>query len=196
MAVRGRPRVFDVDGALDAAILVFWERGYEGTTLDDLTEAMGIARPSLYAAFGNKEGVFRRAVARYAEVDMAYVAEALTKPTPREVARHYLHQNVLAITQPDRPPGCLSIQGGLAGSTADQAVVDFLRDSRRAGEQAIAARLQEFVDDGRLPAGEDAAELATFLVATTSGMAVEAVNGASRATLMAVADRALTAFPA
>jgi AcrR family transcriptional regulator len=112
VAERGRPREFDLDVALDAAIEVFWRQGYEGTTLDDLTRAMGINRPSLYAACGNKEETFMRAVARYAQVDMAHVDEALGQPTARAVAKHFVRSNVLAITDPSKPPGCLSIQGG------------------------------------------------------------------------------------
>ena len=143
MAERGRPREFDLDVALDAAIEVFWRQGYEGTTLDDLTRAMGINRPSLYAAFGNKEETFKRAVARYAQVDMAYVDEALDQPTARAVAEHYVRSNVLAITDPSKPPGCLSIQGGLSGATTDQRVVDFLNSSRAAGEARFAERFAQ-----------------------------------------------------
>src|SRR6478752_8329148 len=113
MAARGRPRGFDTDEALDRAVEVFWRQGYEGTTLDDLTGAMGINRPSLYAAFGNKEATFRRAVERYSQVDMSYVAEALAQTTTRAVAEHYLRSNVVAITRPGKPAGCLSVQGGL-----------------------------------------------------------------------------------
>src|ERR1700712_3712989 len=94
MAERGRPRTFELEDALDYAITVFWRQGYEGTSLEDLTEAMGISRPSLYAAFGNKEETFKRAVERYATVDMAYVDEAIAEPTARLVAEHYLRSNV------------------------------------------------------------------------------------------------------
>src|SRR6478735_6461503 len=150
-ATRGRPRSFDPDAALDRAIEVFWRQGYEGTTLDDLTGAMGINRPSLYAAFGNKEATFRRAVERYAEVDMAYVGEALAEPTARRVAEHYLRSNVAAITQPGKPAGCLSVQGGLAGSAEDERVVRFLADSRAGGERRMADRFRRARDDGDLP---------------------------------------------
>ncbi|WP_390623449.1 TetR/AcrR family transcriptional regulator [Subtercola endophyticus] len=112
MPVRGRPREFDLDEAIDQAVEVFWRQGYEGATLDNLTAAMGISRPSLYAAFGNKGDTFKLAVARYAEIDMAYVGEAIAQPAARAVAEHYLRSNVAAITGPGRPAGCLSIQGG------------------------------------------------------------------------------------
>ncbi|GGF14890.1 TetR/AcrR family transcriptional regulator [Subtercola lobariae] len=196
MAERGRPRGFDLDDALDAAIDVFWRQGYEGTTLDDLTRSMGINRPSLYAAFGNKEQTFKLAVGRYARVDMAYVDEALDQPTARTVAEHYLQSNVLAITDPAKPPGCLSIQGGLAGATTDQRVVDFLASSRAAGEARFAGRFARAIDEGDLGRDEDPVDLAKYLNTVSSGLAVQAAGGASRVALLRVAERALRAFPA
>ncbi|MHA7264297.1 TetR/AcrR family transcriptional regulator [Arthrobacter sp. TMN-37] len=195
MAVRGRPREFDVDEALERAVDVFWRQGYEGTTLEDLTRAMSISRPSLYAAFGNKEGTFRQAIGRYARVEMAYIDVALAKPTAREVAEHYLRANVESITLPDRPPGCLSIQGGLSGHPGDQQVVEFLNESRNAGEARFVRRFQEAIETGDLPATEDPADLARYLATVTAGLAVQAASGASRAELAKVAERALTAFP-
>lgn len=195
MAVRGRPREFDVDVALERAGYVFWRQGYEATTLDDLTTAMSISRPSLYAAFGNKEATFRLAVERYALVEMAYVDEALAKPTAREVATHYLRSNVEAITMDGRPPGCLSIQGGLAGHPQDQQIVDFLTATRNAAEARFTQRFQEAIDAGDLPESEDPADLARYLAAVTAGLAVQASSGASRSNLAAVAERALSAFP-
>lgn len=195
MADRGRPREFDVDQALQRAVDVFWRQGYEATTLEDLTRAMGISRPSLYAAFGNKEGAFRQAVERYARVEMAYVQEALCKPTAREVAAHYLRSNVEAITMEGKPRGCLSIQGGLAGHAQDQRVVDFLAASRQAGQDKFSQRFQEAIDAGDLAPSEDPGELAQYLTTVTAGQAVQAASGASRSTLAATAERALRAFP-
>ena len=195
MAGRGRPREFDVDEALDRAVDVFWRQGYEGTTLEDLTTAMSISRPSLYSAFGNKEGTFRLAIDRYAKIEMAYVEEALAKPTVREVAEHYLRGNVIAITLPGRPAGCLSIQGGLVGHPQDQPIVDFLSSSRRAGEARIAERIQEGIDAGDLPRTENAADLARYLATATAGLAVQAAGGATREELMPIVDRFLAAFP-
>ncbi|GAA1764858.1 TetR/AcrR family transcriptional regulator [Agromyces humatus] len=192
---RGRPREFDVDEALDRVIEVFWRHGYDGTTLDDLTAATGVNRPSLYAAFGHKEQIFEHALDRYARVDMAYVGEAIAQPTAAAVARHYLHENVFAITAPDRPRGCLSIQAGLAGRTADQGVVKLLRDKRAEGESALAARLSRAIHEGDLADAEDPRDLARFLSTVSAGLAVQAAAGASTADLMRVADRALSAFP-
>jgi len=195
MAGRGRPRGFDADEALDAAVEVFWRQGYEGTTLDDLTSAMGINRPSLYAAFGNKEETFKQAVARYAEVDMAYVGDALEEPTALAVAEHYLRSNVRAITTPGKPAGCLSIQGGLAGSAEDQRIVRFLADSRASGEHRLTERFRRAVAEGDLGPDERPADLAKYLVTVSAGLAVQASAGASRASLQRVAERALRAFP-
>jgi AcrR family transcriptional regulator len=195
MATRGRPRTFDLEDALDSAITVFWRQGYEGTSLDDLTEAMGISRPSLYAAFGNKKETFKQAIARYATVDMAYVDEAIAQPTARLVAEHYLHSNVRAITDPQKPPGCLSIQGGLAGNPAHKDVVAFLVQSRAAGEAKFASRFRTAIASGDLSPSESPEELAKYLSTVTSGMAVQAAGGASRSELLPVAERALRAFP-
>jgi AcrR family transcriptional regulator len=195
MAERGRPREFELDDALDRAIEVFWRQGYEGTTLDDLTSAMEISRPSLYAAFGNKEETFKRAVQRYAVIDMAYVGDAIAQPTARAVAEHYLRSNVAAITNPQKPAGCLSIQGGLAGSPEHQRIVSFLTDSRNTGESHFAERFQRAIDEGDLSRDEDARELAKYLATVTSGLAVQAASGATRAELMPIAERALAAFP-
>ena len=196
MAERGRPREFELEAALDRAIEVFWRQGYEGTTLDDITDAMKISRPSLYSAFGNKEETFKRAVARYAVIDMAYIDDAIAEPTARLVAEHYLRSNVLAITEPGRPAGCLSIQGGLSSSPEHHRVVSFLNESRQDGESRFAARFQRAIDDGDLPASENAAELAKYLATITAGLAVQATGGASRTDLGRIAQRALIGFPA
>src|SRR5688500_8021169 len=111
---RGRPRAFDVDEALDRALKVFWRMGYEGASLDDLTEAMRINRPSLYAAFGNKENLFRKALARYAQGPAGHVCKALEAPTARAVAEQMLRGTVDLLTDPRHPRGCLIVQGALA----------------------------------------------------------------------------------
>ncbi|MFJ3489977.1 TetR/AcrR family transcriptional regulator [Leifsonia aquatica] len=194
-ATRGRPREFDVDEALDRAIEVFWRQGYEGTSLSDLTDAMGINRPSLYSAFGNKEDTFKRAVDRYAEIDMAYVGTALAAPTALEVAQRYLRDNVTAVTTPGKPPGCLSIQGGLSASPADDPVVQYLAERRAAGEVRFAERFARAIAEGDLPADEDPAELAKYINTVSAGIAVQAAAGADRASLLRVVQRALLSFP-
>ncbi|MEU4236012.1 TetR/AcrR family transcriptional regulator [Actinoplanes sp. NPDC026619] len=190
MSLKGRPREFDADAALDRATEVFWRQGYEGASLSDLTAAMGINRPSMYAAYGNKEQLFRQAVARYAELDMAYAREALGAPTAYAVIEKFLRSNADAITRPDRPPGCLSIQGGLAGGSS----AEFLAASRLAGEKALADRLAQAVGVD-LPAGTDAAALARYVMVVSEGNAVHAAAGVDRASLHATVDLALRAVP-
>ncbi|GAA3452236.1 TetR/AcrR family transcriptional regulator [Dactylosporangium matsuzakiense] len=192
---RGRPRAFDADAALDRAAEVFWRQGYEGASLSDLTEAMGINRPSLYAAYGNKDALFRRAVARYAEIDMAYVRAAIAEPTAFAVVEHLLRANADALTRTDRPAGCLSIQGGLASGSDGGRVAQFLAASRLAGERALAERLERALDEGDLPAGTDAAALARYVMVVSEGNAVHAAGGADRAALHATVDIALRAVP-
>ncbi|MEV4350111.1 TetR/AcrR family transcriptional regulator [Actinoplanes sp. NPDC049596] len=192
LKTKGRPRGFDADAALDRAIEVFWEHGYEGASLTDLTSAMGINRPSMYAAYGNKEELFRRAVARYAEHDMAYARAALAEPTAYKVIEKFLTANADALTRPDRPAGCLSIQGGLAGGSDDGEIAQFLATSRLAGERALAERLAEL----DLPAGTDPAALARYVMTVSEGNAVHAAAGVDRASLYATIDFALRAVPA
>lgn len=195
MSAKGRPREFDVDEALDRAIELFWRQGYEGTSLTDLTDALEITRPSLYRAFGSKEGAFRLAVDRYARIDMAYVGDALGEPTAYDTARRYLLDNVDAITTPGRPPGCLSIQGGLASGPADAGVVRYLEERRAEGQARFATRFAAAIEAGDLSPGEDPDELARYLSTVSAGLAVQAAAGASREELRAVALRALRGFP-
>src|SRR5690349_13817425 len=110
-STRGRPRSFDADRALDQALKVFWSKGYEGASLPDLTKAMGISRPSLYAAFGNKEELFKKALERYSAGPACYVREALDAPTARAVAERLLNGAVEMMTNPKNPRGCLAVQG-------------------------------------------------------------------------------------
>jgi AcrR family transcriptional regulator len=192
---RGRPREFDPEFVLDQAIDLFWRHGYEGTSLADLTQSTGVNRPSLYAAFGNKEELFRKAVNRYVKMEMAYVSAALSESRASDVAKSYLRNNVIAVTEPGRPSGCLSIQGAMAVSVDNASVSDFLSASRNAAEHRFADRFRKAIVDGDLPAGEDAEELALYLTSVSSGIAVRAADGASRETLTRVADRALASFP-
>ncbi|WP_406831740.1 TetR/AcrR family transcriptional regulator [Pedococcus sp. KACC 23699] len=194
MAGRGRPRGFDTDTAIDHAIEVFWQHGYEGASLDELTGAMGINRPSLYAAFGNKEQLFRLAVARYAEVDMAYAREALEQPTAADVVTSLLHRNVDAVTRADRPAGCLTVQGGTACGAGNEAIADFLAASRLTGERALADRLTRSIADGDLPAESDPVALARFVMVVAEGNAVHAAAGTSAEELHESVDIALKAF--
>ena len=193
--VRGRPREFDEGEALDRAMKVFWRKGYEGASLDDLTEAMGIGRPSMYAAFGNKEALFRRVVDRYMAGPAAFFREAMALPEAREVVRALLDGVIDALTKPGNPRGCLLVQGGLACGAEAESVRKELVRRRAAGDELLRERLDRAVAERDLPRGTDAAALSQFIAAVTRGMAVQAAGGAGRAELRAVADMAMRALP-
>jgi AcrR family transcriptional regulator len=192
---KGRPREFDLDEALDRALRVFWRRGYEGATLPDLTEAMGINRPSLYAAFGSKEELFRKALNRYAEGPAAYVREALTEPTARAVAERLLGGVIDLVSDRRNPRGCLLVQGALACGATAESVRRELVARRVAGEAAVRQRFERAIADGDLPADVDPADLARYVVTVIRGMAVQAAGGASGEELRRVAAMALRAWP-
>jgi AcrR family transcriptional regulator len=192
---KGRPREFDVGKALGRALKVFWRKGYEGASLADLTRAMGINRPSLYAAFGSKEGLFRQALDRYAAGPAAYVREALNEPTARAVAERLLGGALDLLTDRRNPRGCLLVQGALACGEAAESVRRELASRRASGEVAIRQRFERAQADGDLPADADPADLARYVVTVIRGMAVQAAGGASREDLGRVAAMALRAWP-
>ncbi|MFV3130052.1 TetR/AcrR family transcriptional regulator [Niveispirillum sp. KHB5.9] len=192
----GRHREFDVQKALDAALCVFWRKGYEGASYADLTEATGVERPALYAAFGNKEALFRRALERYYELYLDFIPQALAKPTAREVAAHMLYNSVELNTRfPDRT-GCFNINGALAVSDGAEPMRQTLIDVRAAGEAQFRERFERAKAEGDLPATARPDVLAAFLMAVLHGMAVQAKAGFSRERLMAVAEQALSSWPA
>lgn len=191
----GRPRAFDIDKALDRALKVFWRKGYEGASLPDLTKAMGINRPSLYAAFGNKEALFRKALARYLEGPAAYVREALQEPSARAVVERLLRGATDLLTDPRNPRGCLMVQGALACGAAANAIRRELVSHRAAGEAAIRERFERAQSDGDLPADADPADLARYVATVIQGMAVQAAGGARREDLRGVVEMALRAWP-
>ena len=191
----GRPREFDPDQALDTALKVFWRRGYEGASINDLTEAMGITKPSLYAAFGNKEELFRKALDRYVDGPGGYVRVALAKPTAREVVEHMLYQAADAVTDPNNPPGCLAVQGALSCGEAAESIKQELMARRAQGEANLRERFARAVEEGDLPDDADAADLARYLSAVLQGMAVQAAGGATRAQLRKIAEITLRSWP-
>ena len=146
----GRPRAFNKDKALDRALDVFWRKGYEGATLCDLTSAMGINPPSLYAAFGNKEGLFRQALDRYSQISTAYWAQALEAPTARGVAEALLRGTAKFLTDSCHPKGCLAVQGALACGADAECIRNELAD-RRATSQASHQRPVETGEERRRP---------------------------------------------
>jgi AcrR family transcriptional regulator len=191
----GRPREFDVEKALERALDVFWRQGYAGTSMSDLTDALGITRASLYAAFGNKEALFQRVMDCYEAKAGGYRVAAETAPSAVEAVRLLLTGPVELHGNKLNPPGCLGVQGALACGLQSESVRNDLASRRRRGEAAIKKRLQRAANEGDLAANSDAADLARYLSALIYGMAVLAAGGATRAELQGVADVALRHWP-
>lgn len=192
---RGRRREFDCDDALRRALEVFWKRGFEGATLPELTEAMGINRPSLYAAFGSKEELFRMAVDRYVAERQVCLEEALAKPTAHAVAEHYLRNAVEGLSNPETPSGCLLIHGALACGEGGDRMKCELAERRAHGEAALRTRFERAKRVGDLPKDTDAGGLAKFLTTVVYGMSVSSAGGATKRDLQRIADMALAACP-
>ena len=191
----GRPRAFDVEKALDRAMHVFWHQGYDGASLANLTRAMGISRPSLYSAFGDKQSLFLKALDRYDAVPSAYVREALAEPTARAFVERLLRGAADMQTDPATPPGCLMVQGALVGGDGAAAVRQEVNERRAAGEAMVRRRLRRARTEGELPKDTDPDGLALYVVTVIRGMAVQASGGATRADLEGVIRTALRAWP-
>jgi AcrR family transcriptional regulator len=194
-AKMGRPRGFTEDAALDAAMRVFWEKGYEGATLADLTEAMGINRSSLYASFGDKEALFRIAIARYAEGPAAYLKRALQEPTVRAVVEALLRGALELLTDPSHPRGCLSVQGALACGSDAEPVKQAMIESRKRGEFELQKRLQRARTEGDLTKDVNPGDLARYISTVLTGLGVQAANGSTRPEMTRVVDLALRSMP-
>jgi AcrR family transcriptional regulator len=195
LSALGRPRSFDYEKALDRALRVFWRKGYEGASLSDLTKAMGINRPSLYAAYGDKEALFRKALDRYTNGPVSYVHDALNQPTARGVAERLLLGTAEQRCDARNPAGCLLVQGALVTGDTALSVRREVNLRRRAGEIALRQRLRRAKRERDLPPDSDPAVLARYLMTITNGMSVQAAGGASGKDLRKVAETALRAWP-
>jgi AcrR family transcriptional regulator len=195
MGSRGRPRGFDRDVALRAAMMTFWAQGYEGTSMTDLTTAMGIASPSIYACFGSKEQLFREAVELYGATEGDKVWRALDEaPTAREAVRQMLRGNADSFTDPATPPGCMIVLAATAGTTKNDEVRAFLAQRRRDMHQVIDTRLHRGIDEGDVSADADTNAMAAFYTTVLQGLALQARDGTPRDTLDAIIDCAMVAW--
>ena len=192
----GRPRAFDEKAALDQAMNVFWRKGYDATSVADLTTAMGINPPSLYAAFGNKESLFLRVLERYAEGPAAFVTKALAAPTAREVAERRLYGAVDALRDSSRPPGCLVIQAAVRGGDSTDSISGKLSSFCEMAHQAFVQRFRRAKAEGDLSKNADPVTLARYLNTVAQGIAIQAAAGATRAELRKVVAVALQPWPA
>ncbi|MFI9404421.1 TetR/AcrR family transcriptional regulator [Nocardia sp. NPDC052316] len=197
MADRGRPRAFDRTEVLRRAMEVFWEHGYEGASMSDLTTAMGINSPSLYAAFGCKEALFREAVSLYGQTDGGYTDRALREePTARAAIDAMLRDNAIAYTVEDKPHGCMVVLAGSTYTTRSESVRDFLIEKRRETTEEIRQRMDRGVAEGDLPEGTNTSALAHFYATVLYGLSIQARDGASLAELTQSIDCAMAAWPA
>ncbi|ACG74464.1 transcriptional regulator, TetR family [Anaeromyxobacter sp. K] len=200
MATRGRPRSFDRGEALRKAMEVFWDRGYDGASMADLTRAMGINSPSLYAAFGSKAALFREAVDLYAATAGAGGRCALDEGTAREALRGMLRATVEGLTAAGKPRGCMIVLGACQGGAPDAgdgAALDALLRARRArAVEDVRRRLRRGVDEGDLPPGADVEALTAFYATVLQGLSLRARDGASRAELLGIVESAMAAWDA
>jgi len=194
-APKGRPREFCVDAALTAALGVFWSKGYEGATMADLTQAMGITKPSIYAAFGNKESLFHKALDLYEAEKLAYTREALDRPTARAVAEHLMRGAIAAQTNDCGPSGCLRVISSSACGAEGESIKADVMKRRASSQAALVARFHQAQADGDLPAHLEPEALTAYLFAILQGMAVQAGSGATRADLERVVDTSLAMWP-
>jgi AcrR family transcriptional regulator len=196
-ARRGRPRGFDRDAALRRAMEVFWERGYEGTSISELTGAMGINSPSLYAAFGSKEELFREAVALYDSLEGSVSERALREqPTARAAVEAMLRDNADLYADPDNPSGCMVVLGATTWTPHNEAVRSYLAGLRHKTFELIRARLDHAVDTGELPPGADVEALAAYYNTVLEGLSIQARDGASRESMHAIIDCAMATWDA
>jgi AcrR family transcriptional regulator len=193
---RGRPKSFDRAVALQQAMKLFWERGYEGASLDDLTAAMGISPSSFYNSFGSKERLYQEATEAYMACASKWFAGELQADTDAKTAfRRLLIAAAREFTQNDLPTGCMISLAGTHVPPALTCMRDAMAGHRWAAQSAMAARIQRGVDEGDVPKDTDVGALAAFYSALSRGMAVQARDGASRERLLEIAELGMRAWP-
>ncbi len=187
----GRPRGFSTEDALDAALKVFWAKGYEGTTVADLTKAMGLNMSSLYAAFGDKENLFRQVAARYAQRAAELYERAMAKPTLLGALADLFSEIVEFLNTPGNPPGCLTVMGALASSSEAAPVQQLLLQMRTKGQLRLQARCQEAQEAGELAETVDISAFARYVATILWGLMVQGASGATKKQMKGIADTAL-----
>lgn len=197
MPQRGRPRGFDREEALRRAMEVFWTQGYDNASLADLTRAMGINAPSLYATFGSKESLFQEAVALYVRTEDSGIWEQVeTAPTARAAIEHVLNTTAEAFTRGPAPRGCMIVLAAPQMQGANPHICDALKAHRQANGCLLERRLKRAVEEGELPASTNCRAIANYYVTLQHGMSIQARDGASRETLLAIANCAMSGWNA
>ena len=195
MAERGRPRSFDRGEALRHAMMLFWEKGFQSTSMSELTAAMGINAPSLYAAFGSKDALYREAMALYEEGDGVELGRQIADaPSAKAAVEAYLMRSAALFTRPDKPAGCMVVLSVIHGAGTSPQTCTALRDARAEAQAMIEARLRRAVEASELPAASDLAAIASFYVTVQQGMSIRARDGATRPALEAIARAAMSAW--
>jgi AcrR family transcriptional regulator len=192
---RGRPRAFDEERALDAATHVFADKGYETASLSDLTKAMGINRTSMYATFGNKESLFRKAMARFTQASGAHLQACLASSTARQAIEKILRQGVAMVTNPDGPGACFVTQAPIDRRDASEETRHFVACKRGEVQLALERRFERAIEEGELPRSVSAADLAGFYSVIIQGLALQGQHGGTREQLLRVADVAMQWWP-
>lgn len=193
--IKGRPREFDLDEALSAALRVFWRNGYEAASMTELTAAMGITKPSLYAAFGNKEALFHKALDLYEREKLAYMTSALEAPTARGVAERLLRGALAIQTSNCDPKGCLGVISVAACGIEAESVKAEVVKRRASSEAAIIRRFERAIAEGDVPKGLTAPALVRFLIALMQGLALQGGSGATCSELEQLVDTSLAVWP-
>jgi len=194
-AQKGRPREFCVDQALAEALHVFWAKGYDGASMTDLTEAMGITKPSLYAAFGNKEALFHKALDLYEQEKLEYGRAALEQPTARKVAEYYLRNAIDVHGGTSDPKGCMGLISSLACSPEAESIKADVVRRRASSQRLLVERFERAKAEGDIPAHVDAEGLTSVLYALLQGITVQAGAGATHAELERLVDTSMTLWP-
>jgi AcrR family transcriptional regulator len=187
----GRPISFDKDAALEAAMLLFWERGFEGTSMADLTQAMGLNPSSIYAAFGDKHALFSLAVKRYLDTRAQYATEALEKPTLEKVIRALFDSTVAFLTTPGHPPTCMTLGGAMGCSVDATPARDLMTEVRIQNEAAMRERFLQARQSGELSKDVNVDDYTRYLSLMLAGLSVQAANGSTKAELKRTAQMAL-----
>ncbi len=194
-APKGRPRSFDRAAALKAAMQVFWQRGYEATSLSDLTRAMGINAPSLYAAFDCKEALFGEALQLYQDTEGAAPQRLLQQSrTAKDGFAAMLRFHANDYVNPQHPPGCMAVLAAITGTPENKRVRELMSRTRRAAVDALAARIRRGMAEGDVPKGADAQAMAAFYATLLQGMSIQARDGATKKQLLASVDAAMMAW--